>query len=80
VVGWPDQRYAEWQSVILEPGRNRHCGIIEEIDEIRLVAEIVIEAYGVLLHRFDGINRTRGGQQQALRFPPYLIGVAFKLP
>ena len=78
MVGLRHQCYAKGQAIVLKSSRHRHCSIIEKVDKIGVVAQIRIEAHGILLHGLDGINRSRSGRQQTIDLRPYPVSFALE--
>ena len=77
-MGLRHQCYAKGQPIVLKSSRHRHCSIIEKVDKIGVVAQIRIEAHGILLHGLDCINRSRSGRQQTIDFRPYPVSFALE--
>ena len=61
-----DEAHAERQAIATESGRHGHAREIQEIHEIRVVAELRVETNRVRLDARDFVDGPRGGREQEI--------------
>ena len=65
-----DQRDAEGQAVGAQAAGHRDRGVVEQVDEVGVGAQVAVERHRVGLHRLDRVVRGRGRHQQHVDVAP----------
>ena len=63
-AGRADQRDAKGQAIGPQAAGHRDRGIVQQVDEVGVGAQVAVQRHGVGLHLRHGVVRGRGGHQQ----------------
>ena len=78
LVGRGKQGHAKGQAVGAEGGRHRHRGVIQQVHEVGVIAQVRVEADRVGLHRGDGGVPPGGGGEDQVDVLPHGVAAALE--